>query len=152
MNALCYLQNFRERQRSRPYNYIMVMLGIVCVALTGCAQDSPAPLINGIASRQSFQQVERLMRPKGPWRPSEDREALDNFSISNYEHLGVPGTLKFFFLKDQLVSTTFEPSDFPKYKILLEKQLKISFMNQSGIRRGNTWVGIGGHPGRKDEI
>ncbi len=143
------LRATNQAQRFRVGRKMVIALSVYCTAFAGCAKSpKPTPLINGIASRQSVQQIERLLQPNGKPSPIDESMILNTRSVAKYQHLGMSGTLTFFFFKNELVSTTFEPSNFPKYKILLEKQLGTSFKKQSGVRRGDTWIGIGGHPTR----
>lgn len=117
-----------------------------CILCTGCKNSGPTPLINGVNSRQNPEQVKRIFGSKRKWRVTDGSRNFLVLSTSSYSHLGVKGKLEISFFQDQLMATTFYPTDFTKYKNLLGQHLKINFNKTSGTIVGGTRIFLGGHP------
>jgi hypothetical protein len=128
--------------------FVTIIAAIVCcfVAISCEAKcpteppSKPTPLVPGLDSFMSPDQVRDRLRagegwkvsersglPKGDRRPPFNILAID---VSAHTNLGIPGRLRLNFFNNRLQSTQFFPSDLNKYRMILSNKTGLSI---SGI-------------------
>lgn len=92
----------------------------------------PTPLLDGIMSYQSFNQIRTLPKlRKSKWKTLENTKGFLTVETNNFSHLGFTGTATFAFFKGRLLRTWFVTPRYVKYRNTLTKKIGIKW-NKTG--------------------
>ncbi len=139
---------------------VMFALWLTTVLLMACSENcegSGTPLLGGVMSQQSPEEVKRALGSPERWARVETAKnpyagrssyALLLIDVGSITDLGVVGTATLKFLNDRLYSISFTPKTFDPY-LQAVKGLRDAHLDDDGIFHlpQHTGIEIGGAPG-----